>query len=137
MIKKEMDTSKYYVFYDGDCGFCNFWVQWILKNDLKDQFMFAALQSDFGQEFLKERGLETKQLSTLYLWKPQSFYLKKSEAALKIASILGGKYSFIGYLSFVPKFISDFVYDKVSENRKKLATNTCFLPNEKERTKFV
>ena len=137
MIKKEMDTSKYYVFYDGDCGFCNFWVQWILKNDLKDQFMFAALQSDFGQEFLKERGLETKQLSTLYLWKPQSFYLKKSEAALKIASILGGKYSFIGYLSFVPKFISDFVYDKVAENRKKLATNTCFLPNEKERAKFV
>ncbi len=132
-----MDTSKYYVFYDGDCGFCNFWVQWILKNDLKDQFMFAALQSDFGQEFLKERGLETKQLSTLYLWKPQSFYLKKSEAALKIASILGGKYSFIGYLSFVPKFISDFLYDKVAENRKKLATNTCFLPNEKERTKFV
>ena len=137
MIKKEIDTSKYYVFYDGDCGFCNFWVQWILKNDLKDQFMFAALQSDFGQEFLKERGLETKQLSTLYLWKPQSFYLKKSEAALKIASILGGKYSFIGYLSFVPKFISDFVYDKISENRKKLATNTCFLPNEKERAKFV
>ena len=137
MIKKEMDTSKYYVFYDGDCGFCNFWVQWILKNDLKDQFMFAALQSDFGQEFLKERGLETKQLSTLYLWKPQSFYLKKSEAALKIASILGGKYSFIGYLSFVPKCISDFVYDKISENRKKLATNTCFLPNEKERAKFV
>ena len=137
MIKKEIDTSKYYVFYDGDCGFCNFWVQWILKNDLKDQFMFAALQSDFGQEFLKERGLETKQLSTLYLWKPQSFYLKKSEAALKIASILGGKYSFIGYLSFVPKFISDFVYDKVAENRKKLATNTCFLPNEKERAKFV
>lgn len=132
-----MDTSKYYVFYDGDCGFCNFWVQWILKNDLKDQFMFAALQSDFGQEFLKKRGLETKQLSTLYLWKPQSFYLKKSEAALKIASILGGKYSFIGYLSFVPKFISDFFYDKVSENRKKLATNTCFLPNEKERAKFV
>ena len=132
-----MDTSKYYVIYDGDCGFCNHWVQWILKNDLKDQFMFAALQSDFGQEFLKERGLETKQLSTLYLWKPQSFYLKKSEAALKIASILGGKYSFIGYLSFVPKFISDFVYDKISENRKKLATNTCFLPNEKERAKFV
>ena len=132
-----MDTSKYYVFYDGDCGFCNFWVQWILKSDVKDQFMFAALQSDFGQGFLKERGLETKQLSTLYLWKPQSFYLNKSEAALKIASILGGKYSFIGYLSFVPKFISDFVYDKISENRKKLATNTCFLPNEKERTKFV
>lgn len=132
-----MDTSKYYIFYDGDCGFCNFWVQWILQNDTKDQFMFASLQSNFGQNFLKERGLETKQLSTLYLWKPESFYLAKSQAALAIARILGGKYALIGHLNIFPNFISDFVYERVAANRQKLATNACFLPNAKERTKFV
>lgn len=132
-----MDTSKYYIFYDGDCGFCNHWVQWILKNDYKDQFMFAALQSNFGQNFLKERGLETQHLSTLYLWKPQSFYLQKSQAALAIARILGGKFAWIGHLNFFPNFISDFVYERVAANRQKLATNACFLPNAKERAKFV
>lgn len=132
-----MDTSKYYIFYDGDCGFCNHWVQWILKNDHKDQFMFAALQSNFGQNFLKERGLETQQLSTLYLWKPQSFYLQKSQAALAIARILGGKFALIGHLNFFPNFISDFVYERVAANRLKLADNACFLPNAKERAKFV
>ena len=88
MIKKD----KLYVFYDGDCGFCNFWVQWILNNDKKDKFLFASLQGNFGQIFLKERNLETKNFNTIYLWKPEDYYLEKSSAIIKIAENLGGKY---------------------------------------------
>lgn len=132
-----IDSTKYYVFYDGDCGFCNHWVQWILKNDQKNQFLFASLQSDFGQNFLNERGLENKVFSTLYLWKPESFYMTKSQAALAICRILGGKFAWVGNLNFFPNFLSDFIYDKIAENRKKLASNKCFLPNEEEKSKFV
>lgn len=99
-----IQDSKYYVFYDGDCGFCNYWVSWILKNDHKNQFLFSALQSDFGQKFLKERGLERKQFNTLYLWKPGEFYLIKSEAVSQIAKILGGKYALLSYLNIFPRF---------------------------------
>ena len=133
----KIENSKYYVFYDGDCGFCNHWVQWILINDKQDQFLFSALQSDFGQHFLKERGLERKQLNTLYLWKPNEFYLIKSEAVAKIAKILGGKFALLSYLNILPRFFSDKIYDKIAENRAKLAGEKCFLPNEKERAKFI
>lgn len=132
-----VDSTKFYVFYDGDCGFCNHWVQWILKNDGKDQFLFASLQSEFGQKFLNERGLENKIFSTLYLWKPNAFYLKKSQATLKIARILGGKFAIIGNFNFFPVLLSDYVYDQIAKNRTKLASQKCFLPNEKERAKFV
>ena len=132
-----IDSSKYYVFYDGDCGFCNHWVQWILKNDHKDKFMFSSLQSEFGQKFLNDRGLENQKFSTLYLWKPEFFYLSKSQAGLAIARILGGKFALIGHLNFFPSFITDFVYEKIAANRLKLSDNKCFLPNEKERAKFV
>ena len=132
-----VDSTKFYVFYDGDCGFCNHWVQWILKNDGKDQFLFASLQSEFGQKFLNERGLENKIFSTLYLWKPNVFYLKKSQAALKIARILAGKFAIIGNFNFFPVLLSDCVYDQIAKNRTKLASQKCFLPNEKERAKFV
>lgn len=131
------DTSKYYVFYDGDCGFCNYWVQWILENDKKDLFLFAALQSEFGQQFLKERNLENKQFSTLYLWRPNYYYLKKSEAVTKIAKLLGGKYAVLSHLNFLPRSISDFFYDKISENRMKLSSQKCFLPKESHKNKFV
>lgn len=132
-----MDCTKYYVFYDGDCGFCNFWVQWILNNDRNDRFLFAALQSAFGQKFLKERGLKHKDFDTIYLWKPNSFYLVKSEAILKIAEVLGGRYSILPYFVITPKFLNDKIYALISKNRKLLAKNSCLIPSEKDRGKFL
>lgn len=129
--------DKHIVFFDGDCGVCNFWVQWILERDKKNRFMFASLQSDFGQKFLSERGLNTKVFNTMYLWKPNRYYLEKSRAVLKIADLLGGVYKLSAIGKIVPKFLSDKVYDKVSENRMKLANQKCYLPTPEERKKFI
>lgn len=131
------DPSKYYIFYDGECGFCNHWVHWILKKDTKDLFLFASLQSDFGQNFLTERGLQRKNFNTLYLWKPNSFYLTKSAAAEKIAQLLVGKYALLAKMNFLPLSIGDKVYDFIAERRQKLSDGKCFVPTEEERKKFV
>lgn len=132
-----IDSTKYHVLYDGECGFCNFWVEWILKNDHKNQFLFASLQSDFGQSFLRERGLNLNEFSTLYLWKPESFYLTKSDAVFKIAGIIGGKYKLLSYLSVLPQFLRNPFYDLISKNRQKLATQKCYMPTPEERGKFL
>ncbi|MCX8524103.1 DUF393 domain-containing protein [Chryseobacterium formosus] len=134
---QETWEQKHIVFFDGECGVCNFWVQWILERDKKDQFMFASLQSDFGQKFLSERGLERKQFNTLYLWKPHQYYLVKSKAVLKIASLLGGIYKVSVVGSLLPKFISDSIYDMISRNRMKLSAQKCFLPDKHQKKKFI
>lgn len=133
----EIWEQKHIVFFDGECGVCNFWVQWILERDKKDQFMFASLQSDFGQKFLSERGLETKQFNTLYLWKPHQYYLIKSKAVLKIANLLGGIYNLSVIGKLIPTFISDKIYNKISENRMKLSAQKCFLPDQHQKKKFI
>lgn len=132
-----VNSSKYYVFYDGDCGFCNHWVQWILENDARDQFLFSSLQSDFGQNFLKERGLETRDLKTIYLWKPQSFYLTKSQAIFKIGYVLGGSYLLLSYLKYFPQFLTDFVYSQVATNRHRWSPDSCIVPSPDQRKKFI
>lgn len=129
--------NKHIVFFDGECGVCNFWVQWILERDKKDAFMFASLQSDFGQKFLSERGLNTKVFNTMYLWKPGQYYLEKSKAILKIADLLGGIYKFSSLGKVIPSFLSDKVYDIVSKNRMKLANQKCYLPTPHQRAKFI
>lgn len=129
--------DKHIVFFDGECGVCNFWVQWILERDQKDQFMFASLQSDFGQEFLSERGLETKIFNTMYLWKPNQYYLIKSRAVLQIADLLGGIYKASAIAKLIPAFLSDKVYDLISKNRMKLANQKCYLPTPHQRKKFI
>lgn len=134
---QEEFTNKYVVFFDGDCGVCNFWVQCILERDTKDQFMFASLQSEFGQKFLSERGLDTKVFNTMYLWKPNSYYLIKSKAVLEIARLLGGVYQLSVIGKIIPSFLSDKLYDVVSKNRMKLANQKCYLPTPHQRKKFI
>ena len=129
--------DKFIVFYDGECGFCNYWVQWILERDKKDKFLFSSLQSDFGQKFLNERNLPNEVFDTLYLWKPESFYLSKYQAILRIASELGGVYSLANIGKILPDFIGNQFYNLVSRNRKKLAENQCFLPSAEQRKKFI
>jgi predicted DCC family thiol-disulfide oxidoreductase YuxK len=133
LIQKE----KYYIFYDGDCGFCNFWVQWILKNDQKNQFLFAALQSEFGQKFLKERNLKTTDFNTIYLWKPESFYSIKSDAILTIANALGGIYYMANLAKIFPKSIRDFGYAAIAKNRNRLKPQSCTIPTPEQREKFI
>jgi len=130
-------NNKHIVFFDGECGVCNFWVQWILERDKDDQFMFASLQSEFGQKFLSERDLETKQFNTLYLWKSKSYYLTKSQAVLKIADLLGGVYKLAAIGKIFPSFFRDKIYDKISENRMKMANQKCYLPTPQQRKKFI
>lgn len=129
--------KKHIVFFDGDCGVCNFWVQWILERDRKDQFMFASLQSEFGQQFLSERGLNTQEFNTMYLWKPGHYYLIKSQAVLAIANILGGIYKLSAVGKILPSFIRDKAYDMISRNRMKLANQKCYLPDQHQKKKFI
>lgn len=129
--------GKHIVFFDGDCGICNFWVQWILKRDHNNRFLFASLQSDFGQQFLTERKLNTEVFNTLYLWKPNHYYLEKSNAVLQIANILGGIYKLSAIGKIIPRFFSDTIYDLISKNRMKLANQKCYLPTPDERKKFI
>lgn len=134
---QEKWEDKNIVLFDGECGVCNFWVQWVLERDRNDRFMFASLQSDFGQRFLSERGLETKVFNTLYLWKPGQYYYIKSRAVLQIANILGGIYKLSAAGKLLPSFLRDKVYDLISKNRMKLANQKCFLPDQEQKKKFI
>ncbi|QYQ96055.1 thiol-disulfide oxidoreductase DCC family protein [Riemerella anatipestifer] len=132
-----LDFSKYYLFYDGDCGVCNRWVQWVLKNDKNDNFRFVVLQSSFGQSFLKDRNLPTSNFSTLYLWKPNAFYLTKSDAVIKIGRVLGGKFRLLNIGKAVPRFVRNKMYDLVAKNRMNIAGKQCLLLSEEEQKKFI
>lgn len=132
-----MEQEKLIVLYDGSCGFCNFWVEWILRRDHRDRFVFASLQGETATAFLTERGLSTQQLSTLYLWKKGAYYYSKSQAALRIAKELPGPWPLLGALGILPVGLLDYLYDRVAENRNRLLKDHCFVPTAKEREKFL
>ena len=138
------DTSpipegKLIVLFDGVCNFCNDSVQRIIKNDSKDRFRFASLQSDIGQKLTAERRIDTSQVDSIILIDPGNSYYIKSTAALKIAGKMDGFYPILQIFLILPESLRDIIYDYVAKNRYQWfgKREECKIPTPKERNKFI
>ncbi len=131
-------NSQKIILFDGVCNLCNSTVQKVIENDDKNQFKFASLQSEFGQEFLKENDLSTEEFNSIILIDGEKFY-SRSDAALRIGKELKGIYKFSGLLFIFPKFIRDSVYDFISRNRYRWfgKQESCWLPTAELQQKFI
>lgn len=128
--------KNYIVFYDGDCGFCNRTVQFILQNEKTDKIHFTALQSEFTVDFLKKHNFPEPDFSTLYFWSDGKL-LQKSTAALEISKQLKRPLSWLPILKIIPRYFRDLLYDFIAKNRKRISKNTCFFPSESEKKRFL
>ena len=127
--------------YDGVCGFCNRTVQMILDNDRRGSMRFAALQSDYGRAVVG-RHAELQGVDSVVFVEPSTegerVYVR-SDAALKVASYLGGlwKVSLCAYV--VPRALRDYFYDLFARNRYRVfgKYDQCMLPPPEARARFL
>ena len=130
--------------YDGVCGLCNRFVQFVLKRDKEDRFRFAPLQSEFASAILASHGLSAVDLDTVYLvrnfQKASESVVNRSDAAIAVLSALGGLCSVLsGFMRILPRPLRDWGYNVVAGNRYRFfgKYNACPLPDAKDRHKFI
>jgi len=131
-------SGKIVVLFDGVCNLCNGTVQFIIKRDKSSEFLFASLQSNFGQTQLLKLGLDPSELHSIIVLENEKFY-ERSDAALKIASRLTGPWSMLGVFRILPRFFRDWVYDLIAKNRYKMfgKQESCMIPTPDMKAKFV
>ncbi len=124
------------IFFDGVCGLCDGFVNFILKIDKEKKFVFSPLQSDFARLNLSQEY--TDDLKTLVLMEDGRLYLK-SRAIIHILLEIGGiwKIALIGKL--FPRFLLDSLYDLVAKYRYETfgKKKNCRLPTPEEKSRFV
>ena len=131
------------IFFDGVCGLCNNIVQFVLNRDKKGLFHFSQLQSAFAQKILPQYGGRPQEMNTLYVLKDldtdQPVLLSKSSAACYVLSQLGGIYWLLSLGIIFPRFLRDFVYDRVAKNRYRFfgKKDVCMLPQEGWMARFI
>lgn len=131
-----MKYNKPIVLFDGVCNLCNATVRFILKFEKNPFCYFATLQSDIGQEILKESNADQTQDSVILYEDTKVHY--KSDAALRIARHL--KYFRLLYcLIFIPKWVRDQVYDLIARNRYRWfgKKDACMLPTPDIEDRFI
>jgi predicted DCC family thiol-disulfide oxidoreductase YuxK len=114
------------LFYDGECGVCSRAVRFVLKNERSNKLFFSSLQGDFAIQFLAKHGIESVSSKTLYLFENGKLY-NKSRAAIKLISYLNRPFWLLRVLHILPRFLRDFVYDRIATNRKVFFKDVCDL----------
>ena len=126
------------ILFDGVCNLCNGSVQFVIKKDHQKFFKFAALQSDFAQDFLDKQGLNPNELKSIILIDGEQVYTQ-SDAALNILKALKGYQFTAKFLLLFPRFLRDFVYRIIAKNRYQWfgKKQQCMVPTPELRSRFL
>ena len=129
------DQPKRVILFDGVCGLCNLWVDFILKRDRKDVFRFAPLQGEFANQIDPKTSQSLD--SVVYLVSGKRYY--RTGAILRILRDLGGIWSIVWLFWIVPYFLRDPLYALLARNRYRIfgKREVCRLSKPHERHKFI
>ncbi len=97
---------------------CNGAVQFILKRDKNEKFLFASLQSDASKNILLQYNVKKITLDSILIIEDGQVY-DKSTAVLKISRHLNWPWTMFSIALNLPLCIRDSVYDFVGRNRYK------------------
>jgi predicted DCC family thiol-disulfide oxidoreductase YuxK len=143
-MKPAMPASNPIILYDGVCGLCNRLVQFVLRHDSCDRFLFAALQSDFANRVLRQHGATPEDLDTVYVVLdhalPGERLASRSDAARVVLNELGRGWGVLGRaLRVFPRWLRNWAYNLVARNRYRIfgKHDSCPIPSENDRHKFL
>jgi len=126
------------ILFDGVCNFCNVMVNFIIRQDKKNIFQFATLQSLSGKKLLEEYKINWKRNdSFIIIEKGRAF--QKSNAALKLYNKLPWYWKWTQIFWIVPKFIRDGIYNFIAKNRYRWfgKKEECMIPEPGMKQKFL
>ena len=126
------------ILFDGVCNLCNGAVQFVIKRDTKNQFLFASLQSEEGKQILEDHNFPMNKMDSFFLVE-NGKVSDKSTAALKVLKKLSGPWSLLYGFIIVPKFIRDGVYNWIAKNRYQWfgQKDECMIPTAELKAKFL
>ena len=142
----EADRPTNVVFFDGVCGLCNRFVDFVLSRDRRETIRFAPLQGETAShlqltQLFAVRADSATPIFDTVVWLDQSGKMfVRSAAVVRVLWQLGGIWSLCGTLLWlIPRPLRDVGYRVVSTSRYRLfgRHETCRLPTPNERRRFL
>ena len=125
--------QKSIVFFDGYCNLCNNAVDFLIRNNKKGNLFFAPLGAEIAVRLLPRTDYDS------IVFYSNGLVSYKSKAAFEITKHLDWKWRWISWLRFVPRGLSDRVYDFIAKYRYRIfgKRQTCRLASPDEEKRFL
>jgi predicted DCC family thiol-disulfide oxidoreductase YuxK len=113
-------------------------VNFLIRQDKRKTFLFAALQSEAGKKILTERHLSTHFFDSMIFVERDRLF-KSSSAVLKIYGRLPWYWKWTQLFWIVPKFLRDAIYNAIARRRYKWfgKKDQCMVPGPEIRSRFL
>lgn len=137
-LQRLIPPGKLLVVFDGVCNFCNWSVDFIMKRDRKQRFLFSPFQDNAAKRVLALFGMEQGIPRSTFLIEGDKLY-DGSTAALRIARRLRFPWPLTWLLMIFPRFMREWYYNIIARNRYRWwgKREVCRVPTEKERALFM
>lgn len=129
--------------FDGECGFCDASVRWLLARDRRGRFRFGALQGATAAA-VRSRHPELPAADATVLLveapaSPRERVRTRSDAALRILAELGGPWRLAALARAIPRPLRDAVYRFIAARRTRGfgRLDRCRIPTAAERDRFL
>ncbi|MBP1841174.1 thiol-disulfide oxidoreductase DCC family protein [Formosa algae] len=134
-----LNANQKLVLFDGVCNLCDSSVQFIIKHDKKNVFLFTTLQGETAKPIISSFKIDTEKTDSILLFTPKRRLYTKSTAALRIAAQLQFPINLLSVFLIIPKFIRDYVYDFIAKNRYRWygKKEACMIPTKALKVKFL
>jgi predicted DCC family thiol-disulfide oxidoreductase YuxK len=133
----QAEISRPVVFFDGVCGLCNRFVDFVLRRDPQGLFLFSPLQGETAARRLD--AADIADLKTVVVVDGDRAY-RKSAAVIHVLGRLGGFWrAAAALLWIVPRPIRNLGYSWIANSRYTIfgKKETCRLPTAEERSRFL
>lgn len=130
------------ILYDGNCGFCDGTVKFLLRRDPHGPLRFAALQSEYGQALIARHPALASVDSVVWAEQVDGAEVVRirTDAALRLGRYLGGAWRILAAVGrLVPRVIRDAAYDAFARRRYRWfgTAEGCELPTVEQRARFI
>lgn len=103
------------ILFDGICNVCNRSVDFVLAKDQQKHFRFVAVQSEKGQQIMKDHALQPDTDSVVFINNKKVF--TESDAAVEITKLLPAPWKWLAVLGYIPRAIRNRVYRWIAHHR--------------------
>ena len=121
------------VLYDGECGMCNYVVQWMIREDRSGQIRFAPQQGQWVAAYYPDAAS----------WDAVGYVREGNlrigfDAVRRMLIDLGRHWRLAGWLMMlIPSGIGNWGYALVAQNRKRFFKEpSCMLLSKEQRQRF-
>ncbi|MGE5192056.1 MAG: thiol-disulfide oxidoreductase DCC family protein [Deltaproteobacteria bacterium] len=125
------------IFFDGVCGLCNAWIDFVIVRDKPGRFRFSPLQGETARDWLQMTP--ESPLDSVTLVDATGIH-HRSDAVWRILVRLGGLWRLAGWLlRLIPRPLRNWGYDFVARHRYQWfgKKEICRLPTPAERERFL